>query len=302
MCDFLHIRLLFEKSYPQVIHNCEIDQKSHHPSSIRVRKEDTLLRINTPQPKSRGIYIATNNVNSKQFVGMDNNMPLQFHQHVTGSAKCQVLHEALSDTGLENWNFQFIPYPKLSLKDLQAVKRWYIDKLKTEHPNGYNPPLMSNGNPERSENPLQLLKARVRERRKTGALLEPIGAEFGIDSTTVGRWCQDIKVAKAVRDSPLKTQVRERRKAGETLQTIAAESGISTSTASRWCEDIKVLTPTETEVIGLLADGQVWTPSGIQQRSKVTRQAVMSALRNLLEKGLITKIKKGYYQKSGEGA
>lgn len=31
MCDFLHIRLLlFKKSYPQVIHNCEIDEKLHH--------------------------------------------------------------------------------------------------------------------------------------------------------------------------------------------------------------------------------------------------------------------------------
>lgn len=260
------------------------------------------MKTQSLQPKSRGIYIVTNRVNNKQFVGMDSNMPLQFHQHINGIAKYRMLHEALSDTGLENWTVQLIPYPQLSLKDLQAVKRWYISKLKTEYPNGYNPPLVSNGNPERAENPLQLLKARVRERRKTGALLETIGAEFGIDSTTVGRWCQDIKVAKSVRDSPLKTQVRERRKAGETLQTIAADSGISISTVSRWCEDIKVLTPTETEVIGLLADGQVWTPSDIQQRSKVTRQAIMLALRRLLENGRITRIKKGCYQKSGEDA
>lgn len=264
-----------------------------------MNRKEAPLRINTPQHKSRGIYIVTNRVNSKQFVGMDINMPLQLHQHITGSAKYQVLHEALSDTGLENWNVQFIPYPKLSLKDLQAVKRWYIHKLNTEYPNGYNPRLVSNGNLERSENVLQLLKARVRERRKAGALLATIGAEFGIDSTTVGRWCEDINFAKVVRDSPLRTQVRERRKAGETLQTIAAESGISTSTVSRWCEDIKVPTPTETEVIGLLADGQVWTPSDIQQRSKVTRQAIMLALRSLVENGRIKRVKKGYYQKSG---
>lgn len=260
------------------------------------------MRINTPQPKSRGIYIATNNINSKQFVGMDINMPLQLHQHVTGSAKYRMLHEALSDTGLENWNVQFIPYPQLSLKDLQAVKRWYIDKLKTEHPNGYNTPLMSNGNLEGSENTSQLLKAHARERRKAGALLETIGAELGIDSTTVGRWCEDIKDAKAVRDSPLKTQVRERRKAGKTLQTIAAEFGISASKASGWCRDIKIPTATEREVIGLLADGQVWTPADIQQHSKVTRQAIMRALKHLLENGRITRVKKGCYQKAGEGA
>lgn len=261
------------------------------------------MKTQSLQPKHKGIYIVTNTANNKQYVDMDSNMFLGFHQHVTGSAKCQVLHEALSATGLENWQVQFIPYPRLSLKDLQDIKRWYIGKLKTEHPKGYNTPLMSNGNSE--ENPLKLsdstdLKAQVRERRKAGALLETIATEFGIDSTTVGRWCEDIKDAKAVRDSPLKTQVRERRKAGETLQAIAAEFGISASKASGWCRDIKIPTATEREVIGLLADGQVWTPSGIQQHSKATRQAIMRALGSLVENGRITRIKKGCYQKSDE--
>ena len=266
------------------------------------------LRINTPQPKHKGIYIVTNRINGKQFVGMDSNMPLRFYQHVTGTAKCQVLHEALSDTGLENWSVQFVPYPGLSLKDLQAIKRWYIGQRKTEHPNGYNTPLRSNGNPEQSENLLKFLnnadlKAQVRERRRnSGALLETIAAEFGLTSATVGRWCRDIQDVKAVRDYPVKTQVRERRKAGATLQVIAAEFDISISTASRWCEDIKILLATETEIIGLLADGQLWTPSDIQQYSKVKRQAVMLTLRSLVENGLITKVKKGCYQKVGEGA
>lgn len=268
------------------------------------------MGINTPQPKYKGIYILTNTINGKQSVGMDNNMPSRFGQHVKGSAKCPVLHKALSDTGLENWRIQFIPYPRVSLKDLQAVKRWYIRKLKTEHPNGYNKPLVSNRNSEPfPENPWKLLnrtvlKACVRERRKAGETLQAIAAEFGIASTTAGRWCRDIKDAKTVRDYPLRTQVRKRREAGATLQAIAAEFGISISKASRWCRGIKtpkVLTPTETEIIGLLADGQVWTPSNIQQHSKVTRQAIMFALRRLLEDGLITKVKKGCYQKSGEG-
>lgn len=266
------------------------------------------MKTQSLQPKHKGIYIVTNTANNKQYVDMDSNMFLGFHQHVKGIAKCQVLHEALSATGLENWQVQFIPYPRLSLKDLQDIKRWYIGKLKTEHPKGYNTPLVSNGNSE--ENPLKLsdstdLKAQVRERRKAGALLETIATEFGIASTTVGRWCRDIKDAKAVRDYPLKTQVRERRQAGATLQTIATEFSISISKASLWCRGIKVpkvLSPTETEVIGLLADGQAWTPSDIQRHSKVKRQAVMSALKSLLENGFITKIKKGYYQKSGEGA
>ena len=274
-------------------------------------KGETPLGINTPPPKYKGIYIVTNTINGKQFVGMDNNMPSQLHRHISGTAKCQVLHQALSDTGLRNSTVQFIPYPQISLKALQAVKRWYIRKLQTEHPSGYNTPLVLNGNSEPfPETPWQCLddtelKACVRERRKAGALLETIAAEFGIASTTVGRWCRDIKDAKTVRDYPLKTQVWERRKAGDTLQAIAAEFGISVSKASRWCRDIKIpriLTPTEAKIIDLLADGKVWTPSHIQQNSKVTRQAVMFSLRRLLENGLITKVKKGCYQTSNKGA
>jgi len=267
------------------------------------------LRINTPKLKSKGIYIVTNTINNKQYVGMDTNMPLRFDQHIKGITKCRLLHEALSATGLENWSVQFVPYPGLSIKDLQAIKRWYIRERKTEHPNGYNTPLGSDPNPEHPDPPSKCsfqsrtdLKAQVRERRKSGALLETIAAEFGLLSATVGRWCRDIQDVKAVRDYPVKTQVRERRKAGATLQVIATEFDISISTASRWCEDIKVLSATETEIIGLLADGQLWTPSDIQQHSKVTRQAVMFALKSLLENGLITKIKKGCYQKVGEGA
>ena len=96
----------------------------------------------------------------------------------------------------------------------------------------------------------------------------------------------------------LKEQVRERRKAGDSLETIVAAFDISLNKASRWCRDIKILSPTETEVIGLLADGQVWKTSDILTHSTFTRQAVTIALNNLLKKGFITKIKRGYYQKS----
>ena len=96
----------------------------------------------------------------------------------------------------------------------------------------------------------------------------------------------------------LKQQVRERRKTGALLEDIADEFDISLNKASRWCRNIKVLSPTETEVLGLLADGQVWKTSDILTHSTFTRQAVTIALNNLLKKGFITKIKRGYYQKS----
>ncbi|RKU10846.1 hypothetical protein C6503_19370 [Candidatus Poribacteria bacterium] len=112
------------------------------------------------------------------------------------------------------------------------------------------------------------------------------------------KWTQSKHVVSA-RKVYLKKRVRERRKAGDLLETIAAEFGLSKSTVCRWCQDIKVTPSTELEVIGLLKGEQIWRTSEIVKHSKFTRQAVMLALNSLLEKGVITKIKRGHYQKSG---
>ena len=97
----------------------------------------------------------------------------------------------------------------------------------------------------------------------------------------------------------LKQQVRERRETGAKLETIAYEFGISSYTASEWCKDINVLSPTETEVLSLLENGEVWRTSDIEKHTTFTRQAVTIAIKSLLAKERIAKIKRGYYQKSG---
>ena len=51
------------------------------------------------------------------------------------------------------------------------------------------------------------------------------------------------------------------------------------------------------EIIRLLKGEQIWRTSEIVKHSKFTRQAIMLALDSLLEKGIITKIKRGHYQK-----
>lgn len=184
------------------------------------------MEINTSYLKNPGIYILTNTINNKQYVGLDSNIPRRFKQHLRGIGTGAVLHEALSTVGLENWTVQFIPYPGISREALRAVEQWYICKLGAKHPDGYN---MRGGS-----------KARVRERRKAGALLETIADEFGLSISTVSRWCQDITEATEMRNYAQKTQVRERRKAGALLETIAAEFDMAVRTVSEWCKDIKV--------------------------------------------------------------
>ena len=94
----------------------------------------------------------------------------------------------------------------------------------------------------------------------------------------------------------LKAQVRQHRKAGVLLETIATEFSLSLGKISYWCQDIEVLSPTETKVLGLLEDGQVWKTSDILKPSKFSKRGIMDALNNLVEKEVIIKIKRGHYQ------
>ena len=86
-----------------------------------------------------GIYILTNNVNGKQYVGMDSEMPNRANQHLRGDTKkCRVIHAAIKKYGCENFDVEFIRYPGISRKALYAVEQWKISQLNTKSPNGYN--------------------------------------------------------------------------------------------------------------------------------------------------------------------
>lgn len=198
------------------------------------------MEINTSHLKNPGIYILTNTINNKQYIGMDSNIPRRFKQHLRGIGTGAVLHEALSTVGLENWTVQFIPYSGISRKALQAVEQWYIAKLQTKHPDGYN--MRGGSNPSlKARSPRSMssgevaLRAQVRERRKTGVLLRNLATEFDVPIQTVCGWCRDIDPK-----ANLRSQVRERRKTGEVLEIIAAEFDMAVRTVSEWCKDIKV--------------------------------------------------------------
>lgn len=221
------------------------------------------MKTNASQRKNKGIYILTNTVNNKKYVGMDSNIPCRFNQHIKGIAKCPLLYEALSAFGLDKWMVQFIPYPLISNTALRSVEQWYICKLKTKHPDGYN--MRDGSNPS------------LKQKRKRLNHLTPV----------------------AKRRADLKAQVRERRREGAVLEAISTEFNLSIGTVSRWCEGINVLSPTETEVMGLLEGGEAWKTSDIEKCSIFTRQAVTIALKKLLEKKLIAEIKRGHYQKIG---
>ena len=217
------------------------------------------MRNSILQPKYKGIYILTNTVNNKQYVGMDSNIPRRFKQHIKGiGGKCPLLHDALSTFGLDKWTVQFIPYPSISNTALRAVEQWYIGRLQTKHPDGYNMREGSNPNPNLKQEKRRSkhlfsdrvdLKERVRECRQAGILLEAIASEFDISIYTASEWCKGITVdketvrgtaaKKRAEKAARKQQAQTRRKEGAKIETIATEFRISISTASEWCKGIR---------------------------------------------------------------
>ena len=225
------------------------------------------MRNNIPQRTNKGIYILTNTVNSKQYVGMDSNMPQRFKQHIRGTAKCALLHEALISVGLEKWTVQFIPYPGISHKALQAVEHWYICKLETKYPDGYNMREGSNPNPKPKRKKRKQEKRfsrvsperareieRARECRAKGDTLKEVAEEFGVSANSVYTWCKGITPKKKTKQTRSERQQnREQSKdkkahqkqealrlyaSGMLSSDIAEKVKVGRSTIYRWIDRI----------------------------------------------------------------
>ena len=55
--------------------------------------------------KNPGIYILTNKVNGKQYVGKDSNLPNRVNQHLSGyENNCPLIYRAIKKYGRENFD------------------------------------------------------------------------------------------------------------------------------------------------------------------------------------------------------
>ena len=98
-------------------------------------------------------------------------------------------------------------------------------------------------------------------------------------------------------DAELKNVARFRRESGETIKSIAESLNRNTRTIRKWCEGIKPPSPSQSEVLCILADGKVWKTSDIVEHSRFAGRNVRTALKTLLDACAIRKIKRGHYQK-----
>lgn len=99
-----------------------------------------------------GIYILTNKINSKKYIGLDSNLPHRLKKHLRGkSPGCKRIHSAIQKYGAENFDVETIRYPEISRESLAEVEKWKIYQLNTLSPNGYNLTTGGEGNFRYSE-------------------------------------------------------------------------------------------------------------------------------------------------------
>ena len=89
--------------------------------------------------KDSGIYIITNTVNNKQYVGLDSNLPHRAYCHLNQHSKdCRLIHRAIKKHGRDNFTVEIIRYPNVPHQILCWFERSHIAERYTKAPNGYN--------------------------------------------------------------------------------------------------------------------------------------------------------------------
>ena len=90
------------------------------------------------------IYIITNEVNGKQYVGQTILLePEQrIEQHLSARYQkdhhCSLIRQAVRKYGRNNFTYDIVSYPGASQEALDAIEIWKIKQLNTLSPNGYN--------------------------------------------------------------------------------------------------------------------------------------------------------------------
>lgn len=89
--------------------------------------------------KKQGIYILTNRVNSKQYVGQSWDIDRRLKEHLEKKQYGRsLLSFAIQKHGADSFDVEIIEYPNISQEALDAVERWHIAHRETLSPNGYN--------------------------------------------------------------------------------------------------------------------------------------------------------------------
>ena len=88
--------------------------------------------------KLLGIYILTNRLNGKKYVGQSHDIKKRIRTHFGGRRGCAALKSAIDKYGREIFDVEIIEYKGISQKALDALEIVKIREYNTLSPNGYN--------------------------------------------------------------------------------------------------------------------------------------------------------------------
>ena len=83
------------------------------------------------------IYIITNSVNAKQYVGISKNLRSRWNRHRRAAGDTPLLHKAIKKYGIENFVFTHIA-DAFDQEGAFDIERMLIEQHNTFAPNGYN--------------------------------------------------------------------------------------------------------------------------------------------------------------------
>jgi group I intron endonuclease len=87
--------------------------------------------------KRIAIYVITNSVNGKQYVGLTNNLSKRWSAHRKAEGRCPALHSAFKKYGLDSFVFTHL-MDVFNLEHAKEIERELIASKGTKVPNGYN--------------------------------------------------------------------------------------------------------------------------------------------------------------------
>lgn len=164
--------------------------------------------------KKQGIYILTNRVNGKQYVGQSLDIDQRVNKHFSGHASnCSAIHNAIKKYGKNTFDIEIIEYPLISKEALNAVEKWCITRFNTLSPAGYNLKTGGDSGGKNSEETKRKIGDRHRGRKLSNE------HRLKISQTQVGKTISDQqrqKISKANRGR--KRTPEQRRKISEATE------------------------------------------------------------------------------------
>lgn len=149
----------------------------------------------------QGIYILTNKINKKQYIGLSTCIEKRLKQHFSKNSKnLQLIQSAIQTFGKHNFTIETINCENYHPVILACYEKNLIKKLNTLSPNGYNqrPGGETIKKPPKQETiydkiPL-FVKEEIYQMRKKGVILSKIEREFNLNKENLQRVLKEMRL------------------------------------------------------------------------------------------------------------